>query len=196
MQPACTRACACHSAAAAWARRRNLVSHAMGDDIPPSARSRGVAKPEKPTQDTSARAECPVSATKAASSGTHSAQNAQVSQWRTRPIGWPSRRRNRLLWICLRFLTPAPYPPHARPDGNQLVSPFTAFDFAGLWRTLFQGISLVVKTPNSAGLLPDHGAKESVLEDNPRRGTVPEDNTRRGYVANACRPEPNPPHTQ
>ena len=79
VQPACTRACACHSAAAAWARRRNLVSHTMGDDIPPSARSRGVAKSEKPTQDTSARAECPVSATKSASSGAHSAQNAQVS---------------------------------------------------------------------------------------------------------------------
>ena len=57
----------------------NLVSDAMGDDIPPSARSRGVSKPEKPTQDTSARAECPVSATKSASSGAHSAQNAQVS---------------------------------------------------------------------------------------------------------------------
>jgi hypothetical protein len=57
----------------------NLVSHTMGDDIPPSARSRGLSKPEKPTQDTSARAECPVSATKSASSGAHSAQNAQVS---------------------------------------------------------------------------------------------------------------------
>ena len=57
----------------------NLVSHTMGDDIPPSARSRGLSKPEKPTQDTSARAECPVSATKSAPSGAHSAQNAQVS---------------------------------------------------------------------------------------------------------------------
>ena len=41
-----------------------------------------------------------MSATKSASSSAHSAQNAQVSQWRTRPIGWPSRRRNRLLCIC------------------------------------------------------------------------------------------------
>ena len=57
----------------------NLVSDAMDNDIPPSARSRGVSKPEKPTQDTPARAECPVSATKSASSGAHSAQNAQVS---------------------------------------------------------------------------------------------------------------------
>ena len=57
----------------------NLVSDAMDDDIPPSAWARGVSKPEKPTQDTPARAECPVSATKSASSGAHSAQNAQVS---------------------------------------------------------------------------------------------------------------------
>ena len=32
----------------------NLVSDTMGDDIPPSARTRGLSKPEKPTQDTSA----------------------------------------------------------------------------------------------------------------------------------------------
>ena len=57
----------------------NLVSDTVGDGIPPSARSRGLSKPEKPTQDTSARAECPVSATKSASSGAHSAQIAQVS---------------------------------------------------------------------------------------------------------------------
>ena len=57
----------------------NLVSDTMGDDISPSARSRGVSKPEKPTQDTPVRAECPVSATKSAPSGEHSAQNAQVS---------------------------------------------------------------------------------------------------------------------
>ena len=89
----------------------NLVSHTMGDDIPPSAWARGVSKPEKPTQDTPARAECPVSATKSASSGAHSAKNAQVSQWRTRPTGWPSRRRNRLLCICHRFLTRDALPP-------------------------------------------------------------------------------------
>ena len=57
----------------------NLVSDTMGDDIPPSARSRGVSKPEKPTQDTPVRAECPVSATKSAPSGAHSPQIAQVS---------------------------------------------------------------------------------------------------------------------
>ena len=28
----------------------NLVCHTMGDDISPSARSRGICKPEKPTQ--------------------------------------------------------------------------------------------------------------------------------------------------
>ena len=37
----------------------NLVSDTMGDDISPSARSRFLSKPEKPTQDTPARAECP-----------------------------------------------------------------------------------------------------------------------------------------
>ena len=104
----------------------NLVSDTMDDGIPPSAWSRGVSKPEKPTQDAPASAECPVPAAESAPSGVHSAQNAQVCKWRTRPIQWPSRRRNRLLWICLRFLTPAPYPPHARPDGNQLVSLFCA----------------------------------------------------------------------
>ena len=57
----------------------NLVSDTMGDDIPPSARTRGLSKPEKPTQDTSARAECPVPATKSAHNGAHSAQNAKVS---------------------------------------------------------------------------------------------------------------------
>ena len=57
----------------------NLVSDTMGDDIPPSARTRGLSKPEKPTQDTPARAECPVPATKSAHNGAHSAQNAQVS---------------------------------------------------------------------------------------------------------------------
>ena len=57
----------------------NLVSDAMGDDIPPSAWARGLSKPEKPTQDTPVRAECPVSATKSAPSGAHSPQIAQVS---------------------------------------------------------------------------------------------------------------------
>ena len=57
----------------------NLVSDAMDDDIPPSAWARGVSKPEKPTQDTPASAECPVSATKSAPSGAHSPQIAQVS---------------------------------------------------------------------------------------------------------------------
>ena len=57
----------------------NLVSDTVGDGIPPSARSRGLSKPEKPTQDTSAGAECPVPATKSAHNGAHSAQNAQVS---------------------------------------------------------------------------------------------------------------------
>ena len=57
----------------------NLVSDTMGDDISPSARSRFLSKPEKPTQDTPARAECPVPAAESASSGVHSAQIAQVS---------------------------------------------------------------------------------------------------------------------
>ena len=57
----------------------NLVSDTMGDGIQPSAWSRGVFKPEKPTQDTPVRAECPVPATKSAPSGAHSAQIAQVS---------------------------------------------------------------------------------------------------------------------
>ena len=57
----------------------NLVSDTMGDDISPSARSRFLSKPEKPTQDTPVRAECPVPAAESASSGVHSAQIAQVS---------------------------------------------------------------------------------------------------------------------
>ena len=89
----------------------NLVSDTIDDGIPPSARTRGLSKPEKPTQDTSARAECPVPATKSAHNGAHSAQNAQVSQWQMRPIRWPRRRRNRLLCSCLRFLTPGNAPP-------------------------------------------------------------------------------------
>ena len=56
----------------------NLVSDTMDDGIPPSAWSRGVSKPEKPTQDAPASAECPVPAAESAPSGVHSAQNAQV----------------------------------------------------------------------------------------------------------------------
>ena len=63
----------------------NLVSDTVGDGIPPSARSRGLSKPEKPTQDTPARKECP----------------------------WPSRRRNRWLCICHGFLTRDAFPLHA-----------------------------------------------------------------------------------
>ena len=37
----------------------NLVSHTMGDGISSVAWSRGVSKPEKPTQGAPARAECP-----------------------------------------------------------------------------------------------------------------------------------------
>ena len=40
----------------------NLVSHTMGDGILSVAWSRGVSKPEKPTQGAPARAECPVPA--------------------------------------------------------------------------------------------------------------------------------------
>ena len=57
----------------------NLVSDTMDDGIPPIARSRVVSKPEKPTQDTPARAVCSVPATKSAHNGAHCAQNAQVS---------------------------------------------------------------------------------------------------------------------
>ena len=57
----------------------NLVSHTMGDDISPSARSHGICKPEKPTQGAPARAECPTPPEKSAHSGAHSGQNAQVS---------------------------------------------------------------------------------------------------------------------
>ena len=92
----------------------NLVSHTMGDVISPSARSRGICKPEKPTQGAPARAACPTPAAKSAHSGAHSAQNAQVSQWRTRHIQCQSRRLNRFLDSCLCYLTSAPFPPHAR----------------------------------------------------------------------------------
>ena len=92
----------------------NLVSHTMGDGISPSAWSRGICKRENPTQGAPARAQCPTPAAKSDPSGVHSEQNAQVSQWRTRPIAWTSRRRNRFLNGCLRLLTSAPFPPHAR----------------------------------------------------------------------------------
>ena len=114
----------------------NLVSDTMGDGISPSAWSRGVSKPEKPTQGAPARAECPVPAAKSAPSGVHSAQNAQVSQWRTRPIGWPSRRRNQLLCSCLRLPTPAPVP-SAHTGGWEPAC-------LALLSTLFKGISLVI----------------------------------------------------
>ena len=97
----------------------NLVSDTMGDGISPSAWSRGVSKPEKPTQGAPARAECPVPAAKSAPSGVHSAQNAQVSQWRTRPIGWPSRRRNRLLCICTLHIHIAPISTRPPPAGTR-----------------------------------------------------------------------------
>ena len=51
----------------------NLVCHTMGDDISASARSRGIFKPENPTQGAAARAECPTPAAKSAPSGAHSA---------------------------------------------------------------------------------------------------------------------------
>ena len=47
-----------------------------------------------------------------------------------RPIGWPSRRRNRLLCIWLRLPTPSPVPSAA---------------FLALLSTLFEGISLVTR---------------------------------------------------
>ena len=56
----------------------NLVSHTMGDGISSVAWSRGVSKPEKPTQGAPARGvscACP----KSSPSRSHSAQNAQVS---------------------------------------------------------------------------------------------------------------------
>ena len=92
----------------------NLVCRTMDDDISASARSRGISQPEIPTQGAPARAGCPTPAAKSAPSGTHSRQNAQVSEWRTRPIAWPSRRRDRLLNRGFSFLTPSLFPPHAR----------------------------------------------------------------------------------
>ena len=92
----------------------NLVCHTMGDDISASARSRGISMPEKPTQGAPARAGCPTPAAKSAPSGAHSAQITQVCEWRTRPIAWPSRRRNRFLNSGLRFLTLDARPPRAR----------------------------------------------------------------------------------
>ena len=83
----------------------NLVSDTMGDGISSSAWSHSTSKPEKPTQGAPARAGCPTPAAKSAPSGAHSAQITQVCEWRTRPIAWPSRRRNRFLNSGLRFLT-------------------------------------------------------------------------------------------
>ena len=67
-----------------------------------------------PQQGAHARAECPTPAAKSAPSGAHSAQITQVCEWRTRPIAWPSRRRNRFLNSGLRFLTLDARPPRAR----------------------------------------------------------------------------------
>ena len=92
----------------------NLVSDTMGDGISSSAWSRSTSKPEKPTQGAPARAGCPTPAAKSAPSGAHSAQITQVCEWRTRPIAWPSRRRNRFLNSGLRFLTLDARPPRAR----------------------------------------------------------------------------------
>ena len=86
----------------------------MGDGISSSAWSRSTSKPEKPTQGAPARAGCPTPAAKSAPSGAHSAQITQVCEWRTRPIAWPSRRRNRFLNSGLRFLTLDARPPRAR----------------------------------------------------------------------------------
>ena len=83
----------------------NLVSHTMGDGISPSVWSRSICKRENPTQGAASHAECPTPAAKSAPSGAHSEQNAQVSEWRTRPMAWPSRRRNRFLNSCLRSPT-------------------------------------------------------------------------------------------
>ena len=92
----------------------NLVCHSLSQGISPSARSRGISKPEKPAQGAPARAGCPTPAAKSAPSGAHSGQNAQVSQWQTRPIALPIRRCDRLLNCGLRFVTPSLFPPHAR----------------------------------------------------------------------------------
>ena len=92
----------------------NLVCRTMDDDISASARSRGISQPEIPTQGAPARAGCPTPAAKSAPSGAHSAQITQVCEWRTRPIAWPSRRRNRFLNSGLRFLTLDARPPRAR----------------------------------------------------------------------------------
>ena len=91
----------------------NLVSDTMGDGISSSAWSHSTSKPEKPTQGAPARAGCPTPAAKSAPSGAHSAQITQVCEWRTRPIAWPSRRRNRFLNSGLRFLTLDARPPRA-----------------------------------------------------------------------------------
>ena len=56
----------------------NLVSHTMGDDISPSARSRGICKPEKPTQGAPASAECPTPAEKSAHSDAHSTSESAL----------------------------------------------------------------------------------------------------------------------
>ena len=95
----------------------NLVCHSLSQGILPSAWSRGICKPEKPAQGAPASAECPTPAAKSAPSSAHSrpsGQNAQVSQCRTRPIAWPSQRRDRLLNRGFSFLTPSLFPPHAR----------------------------------------------------------------------------------
>ena len=57
----------------------NLVSDTMGDGISPSAWSRGVSKPEKPTQGAPARAECPTPAEKSAHSDAHS--TSESARW-------------------------------------------------------------------------------------------------------------------
>ena len=69
----------CHMAGLPAICDVKLVSHTIGDDISPSAWSRGNSNPEKPTQGAPARAQCPTPAAKSAPSSAHSGQNAQGS---------------------------------------------------------------------------------------------------------------------
>ena len=75
---------------------------------------RGDSKPEKPTQGAPARAACTGKA-RLARRFAHESERRFGVYWAHRGTkGRSTRRRNRFLNGCLRFLTPAPFPPHAR----------------------------------------------------------------------------------
>ena len=92
----------------------SLGTLTLSHGISASAWSRGISKPKKPTQGAPARAACTGKA-RLARRFAHESERGFGVYWAHRGTkGRSTRRRNRFLNGCLRFLTPAPFPPHAR----------------------------------------------------------------------------------